>query len=203
MQLTCRYARDPSGVHLIANHLHSETKFAMSLITDLNIMKDEIAPNYYDILGLPNLHGMKQQISQHDVKTAYRRALLQHHPDKSYGANAVARPVAKYTVDQLLLAYSTLNDPTSRSSYDQSQRLVSNLLEEGKSYPGSEPVDLDDLGFNEAECAWYRNCRCGNERGFLITEQDLEDNAEFGEVIIGCRGCSLCLKVKFVMVEDG
>lgn len=164
-------------------------------------MKDENVPDHYDILGLPNPRSVKQQISQHDVKTAYRRALLRHHPDKSNGVNAVARPVAKYTVDQLLLAYSILSDPASRSNYDQSQRVASNL-EDGKSQPGLELVDLDDLGFNEAECTWYRSCRCGNERGFLITEQELEDNAEFGEVITGCRGCSLCLKVKFVVVDD-
>lgn len=164
-------------------------------------MKDVNAPNHYEILGLPNPHGMTQQISPLDVKAAYRRALLQHHPDKANGVNAVAGPVAKYTVDQLRLAYSTLSDPASRSSYDQSQRLASNL-EDGKSQPGLELVDLDDLGFNEAECTWYRGCRCGNERGFLITEQELEDNAESGEVITGCRGCSLCLKVKFVVIDD-
>lgn len=165
-------------------------------------MTDDNTPNHYDILGLPNPHGMKQQISQHDVKTAYRRALLRHHPDKSNGVHTVDRPVAKYTVDQLLLAYSTLSDPAKRSRYDQSQRLASNL-EEPKSHPGLELVDLDDLGFNEAECTWYRSCRCGNQRGFSITEQELEDNAEYGEVITMCRGCSLCLKVKFVVVDDG
>lgn len=165
-------------------------------------MTDENTPNHYVVLGLPNPHGMKQQISQHDVKTAYRRALLRHHPDKSNGVNTVDRPIAKYTVDQLLLAYSTLSDPASRSRYDQSQRLASNL-EDCKSHPGLEIVDLDDLWFNEAECTWYRSCRCGNQRGFFITEQELEDNAEYGEVIIGCRGCSLCLKVKFLVVDDG
>lgn len=165
-------------------------------------MPDENAPNHYDILELPNPRGMKQQISQHDIKAAYRRALLRHHPDKSNGVSPVDRPVAKYTVDQLLLAYSTLSDPANRSRYDQGQRLASNL-EDCKSHPGLELVDLDDLEFNEAECTWYHSCRCGNQRGFFITEQELENNAEYGEVITECRGCSLCLKVSFVVVDDG
>lgn len=67
---------------------------------------------------------------------------------------------------------------------------------------GIETVDLDDLEVDEAQGIWYRSCRCGDERGFLIKEADLEEAAEDGEVSVGCRGCSLWLKVLFGVVED-
>ena len=72
-----------------------------------------------------------------------------------------------------------------------------------KSLPGLETVDLDDLTFDEAQAVWYRACRCGHERGFVITEGELDADAEIGEVVTGCRGCSLWLNVTFVATEDG
>lgn len=167
--------------------------------------KNEITPNHYDVLGLSIPHEKSQKLSQNHIKTAYRRALLRHHPDKSSGLNIGTQPALKHTVDQMQLAYKILYDPKSRAEYDQSQRLALSSrehLDGAKSHPGLEIVDLDDLGFDEGESTWYHACRCGNERGFVITEQELEDNVEIGEIISGCRGCSLCLRVMFV-VDDG
>lgn len=70
---------------------------------------------------------------------------------------------------------------------------------------GIETIDLDDLNMDEDETkehTWYRGCRCGEERGFVITEGDLEDAAQDGEVTVGCRGCSLWLRVLFGVVEE-
>jgi len=67
---------------------------------------------------------------------------------------------------------------------------------------GIETVDLDDLKVDEAQGIWYRSCRCGDERGFLIKEADLEEAAEDGEISVGCKGCSLWLKVLFGVMED-
>jgi diphthamide biosynthesis protein 4 len=54
-----------------------------------------------------------------------------------------------------------------------------------------------------SEQIWYRSCRCGDERGFVIMESDLEDAAQEGEIRVGCTGCSLWLRVLFGVVEDG
>ena len=62
---------------------------------------------------------------------------------------------------------------------------------------------MEDLEYEEAQGTpvWYRICRCGDDRGFLIREQDLEEAEDDGEICVGCRGCSLWLKVLFAVVE--
>lgn len=64
-------------------------------------------------------------------------------------------------------------------------------------------VDLEDLGCDESgeEIVWFRECRCGDERGFLVSEDELEKEVEHGEIVVGCRGCSLWLKVLFAAEE--
>jgi len=69
-------------------------------------------------------------------------------------------------------------------------------------HTGIETVDLDDLNVNEAQGIWYRGCRCGDERGFLVREADLEEAVDDGEISVGCKGCSLWLKVLFGVMED-
>lgn len=49
---------------------------------------------------------------------------------------------------------------------------------------------------------WYRPCRCGNERGFALTEEDLEENADLGEVLVQCADCTIWLRVCYVVAED-
>lgn len=49
---------------------------------------------------------------------------------------------------------------------------------------------------------WFKPCRCGNERGFVFGEVDLEEAGDLGELIVGCQDCSLWLRVCFAMVEE-
>lgn len=169
-------------------------------------MKQEHLPDHYKVLGLPSPY-VDNDLTPHDIKLAYRRALLHYHPDKSrIQVLENAKPTApRYTVDQIADAYKTLIDPKRRFEYDSSLRLVSPStgLTSERSHLGLETMDLDDLAFDEEHNIWYRSCRCGNEKGFLIGEEELERDAEHGEVITGCRGCSLWLRVTFAMAEDG
>ncbi len=66
----------------------------------------------------------------------------------------------------------------------------------------SENVDLDDLEYDESAESWSRSCRCGNPRGYLFGETDLEEAADYGELMVGCSDCSLWLRVHFAVVED-
>ncbi|KAG5298110.1 diphthamide biosynthesis protein [Histoplasma ohiense] len=135
-------------------------------------------------------------------------------------------PPLRYTVDQITTAYKVLSDPASRAEYDCSLRLLgTNSSSYGNGHgdgdgilfrTGMEVFDLDDMhlmgsgiigsdpgtSFDEKSGEiWYHPCRCGEERGFLVLEEDLEREAERGEVVVGCRGCSLWAKVVFAVDE--
>jgi len=112
-----------------------------------------------------------------------------------------------YSIDQISEAFSILSNPKSRAVYDKGLKLRSTAIN-ANGIPtqtfrtGIETVDLDDLLTNEEQGIWYRSCRCGEERGFLIKEDDLQGAAEDGEISVGCKGCSLWLKVLFGIMED-
>ena len=156
--------------------------------------------SYYDILGVDT----EQVFTPEELKRAYRRALLRHHPDKVAGtgnhSNNGQRQVV--SVDEIGLAYKTLSDAKLRREYDQAlrNRMPQSTLSEveGRIHrTGLETVDLDSLVFDDAGESWSRSCRCGDDKGFIITEPELEAHADVGEITIGCKGCSLWLRILF------
>jgi len=162
--------------------------------------------DHYQILDLGSKR-YDEALSVQEVKQAYRRALLLHHPDKDSGRPAVAAPQHAVSVDSIALAYKTLVDPTLRADYNRAlsfsgiQRSGGVLAEKMMHRTGLETVDLDSLEFHESDRMWSRSCRCGDDKGFVATEMDLEKQVDEGELTIGCRGCSLWLRVLF-SVED-
>lgn len=178
--------------------------------------------DYYTILDLP--FTSSATLTKQHLKLAYHRALLRHHPDKAQpqgtkeadvtlDRDAENQPMKTntYTIDQITTAYKTLSSPSLRSEYDRALRLDrAKTVDREKNgtvfHTGLEVVDLEDLvedeNDNNGESVWYRSCRCGDEKGFMVTEGDLEREIEGGEVVVGCRGCSLYMKVLFA-VEDG
>ena len=161
-------------------------------------------PTYYEVLGLPDALRDDQNLTAQTIRNAYRRALLQNHPDK-----ATQQPVkaATFSIDQISQAFSALSDRKSRAEYDRGLKQKAAQHERGDKgtevfRTGIETVDLDDLEADDVHGVWYRSCRCGDERGFLMRETDLEEAAEDGEISVGCRGCSLWLKVLFGVIED-
>jgi len=56
----------------------------------------------------------------------------------------------------------------------------------------------------EEQMQWTRPCRCGAEAGFRILEQELEEAEKRGEmeVLVGCQGCSLWVRVGFEVEVD-
>ncbi|CAG8920704.1 unnamed protein product [Penicillium salamii] len=179
--------------------------------------------DFYEVLSLPFAASSSTAPSKQQIKLAYHKALLKHHPDK---AGAIAKDTAlrstatpsaagsadspgPYTIDQITTAYKTISDPVLRAEYDRSLRLDRQKVAEREKtahvfHTGLEVVDLEDLACDEGADGdvWYRGCRCGDERGFSVTEDDLEREAEHGEIVIGCRGCSLWLKILFAVGED-
>ncbi|GKT42037.1 diphthamide biosynthesis protein 4 [Colletotrichum spaethianum] len=174
---------------------------------------------HYTILGITRKLLQEQPVEpQQIIKRAYHRALLQNHPDKYKGQAPSTSSTSHnsqnsntvFTIDQISTAYKILSDSKSKTEYDRSLDLAPNNqgLKRGEQVfqTGIENVDLDDLKFDEsdgpdAEC-WYRSCRCGNPRGFLFTEADLEEAGENGELLVGCQDCSLWMKVHFAIVSE-
>lgn len=71
---------------------------------------------------------------------------------------------------------------------------------------GSPPASVFEMGERvwEEKAEWRRPCRCGSEMGFRILEGELDDAEKRGlkEVVVGCWGCSLSVRVAFD-VEEG
>ncbi|KAI1005593.1 hypothetical protein K3495_g2624 [Podosphaera aphanis] len=162
-----------------------------------------LVPTHYDVLNISEafLNGTPLQLKT--LRAAYRRALLQNHPDKSKAA-----PIPDfqgYSIDQISEAFSTLSNPKAKAEYDHQlklQKISAGGVKQTKSFRvGVETVDLDDLQVDDSLGIWYRSCRCGDNRGFLIQETDLEAVAEEREIHVECKGCSLRLKVLFGVCE--
>ena len=165
-----------------------------------------MSQDHYRALGLPLPHKTSFHITAAEVKKAYRRALLNHHPDKSRSRQPTRSGTSEYTVDQITTAYEVLSNSLRHSKYGQTRTINETQLDSvlEPRLPGLEVVDLDDLNIEELAgmTIWSRSCRCGNPKGFCISERDLEKVANQCEIVSGCQGCSLWLKVMFEIAND-
>jgi diphthamide biosynthesis protein 4 len=166
-------------------------------MTKPTISSSEPTPDYYTILSLAT-RKHDPSLTPSEVKAAYKRALLQHHPDK----NSTSSPKTGFTIDSIALAYKILSSPALKSEYDLGLQTARPKDDDKVFRTGLDTVDLDDLIFDEGKEVWTRGCRCGDDHGFVVMEAELELNAEDGELIIGCRGCSLWLRVLFGVEES-
>lgn len=166
---------------------------------------------HYQVLQIPPEPDLKAET----VKQAYHRALLVHHPDKAYQVNVhapsefSATAIEKPTIDQIVRAYAVLSDPSQRKSYDAALKSSS---KQNVAHRGIDSYDLDDLEYTEKDGhgIWQRPCRCDSGEGYIVTQQDLEradseqepnpDGSK--EIIVGCRGCSLFIRVTFAVESD-
>ncbi|KAH7077302.1 diphthamide biosynthesis protein 4 [Paraphoma chrysanthemicola] len=81
------------------------------------------------------------------------------------------------------------SDPTTTTP-SSSQGTAQNNRQENAGGEGGE---------GEKQMEWTRACRCGAEQGFRILEEELGDAEARGEkeVLVGCEGCSLWVRVGF------
>ena len=181
---------------LTNGHLKISSKYLRTLGSATTMLR-----NHYETLALPSPLIKDQRITQQDIKAAYRHALLYHHPDKSNSK----LDQSKITIDDISTAYRVLSDPASRLEFDRLLRLQvpNQSLIASRSHTGLENVDLDDLKYDENEGTWHRSCRCGDEKAFTVTEEELDKEADRGEVFTECRGCSLWLRVVFEQAHAG
>ncbi len=176
-------------------------------------------PNLYEVLGIPSLSSC-ETLTQKEITSAYRRTLLHHHPDKA-NTSAVAEQslskdipaAAKYSVDTICLARNILISPSQRREYDQKLLNDKVLFEDNASTQPEyalltpiavEALDLDEMVYSDHTQTWTRPCRCGNTQAFEVSEQDLteESTGEIGELVVGCGGCSLHVRIAFKAAEE-
>jgi len=163
-------------------------------------------PTHYDVLALPRDFATAQPDPTALLKGAYRRALLRHHPDKTAPDPAPPSYGARFSVDQIALAFAVLSSPARRAAYDGALALgpaQAPAAAAAAFRTGVEAVDLDDLAHDAGAGEWHRACRCGNARGYVVAESDLEAAADEGELLVGCMDCSLWLRVHFAVLQDG
>lgn len=169
-------------------------------------MNGHVGPDCYDVLKLQRPGSDGPAISQNEIKSAYRRALLLNHPDKHQGSDAIQAGKQRYTIDEVTRAYDILIDPSRRLQYDRQLQLKLREKDDhdpGNHHTGIEAVDLDDLEYDGHRKEWHRECRCGDSTGFRFTEEELQGNCDNGEVIAECPGCSLLMRVTFAVADDG
>lgn len=66
--------------------------------------------DFYDVLGVP------KNASDDDIKKAYRKLAMKHHPDRNQGDDAAKSEVKFKEAKE---AYEMLSDPQKRAAYDQ------------------------------------------------------------------------------------
>ena len=67
--------------------------------------------DYYDVLGVA------RNASDEDLKKAYRRSAMKHHPDRNPGDSG-----AETAFKECKEAYEVLSDETRRKAYDDNRR---------------------------------------------------------------------------------
>src|SRR6202171_2685727 len=66
--------------------------------------------DYYEVLGVP------KNASEEDIKKAYRKHAMKHHPDRNQGDSTQK---AEEKFKECKEAYEMLSDPQKRAAYDQ------------------------------------------------------------------------------------
>lgn len=124
------------------------------------------------------------------------------------------------SVDAITAAYRVLSSAEARRAFERGLLARGAVGRSGGgeagwdadadagAHVGLEIMDLDDLAWEEGESGegvWWRSCQCGEERGFVVRERQLVREEEAGgrELLVGCVGCSLWLRVGFEVVSEG
>ncbi|KAK0433973.1 hypothetical protein EV421DRAFT_1909687 [Armillaria borealis] len=126
--------------------------------------------DFYQVLSI------SRSASLPEIKVAYHKMLLQHHPDKN-----VLRKDGQARVDVTVIkeAYFILSDPVSRL----------------------QVISLDDFdeepSMNDSDySAWKYKCRCGGV--YTITEKEMES----GHHSIACSSCSEVIWVGYELAGE-
>jgi molecular chaperone DnaJ len=135
--------------------------------------------DYYEVLGV------SKDASADEVKKAFRRLAVQHHPDKEGGDEAKFKEINE--------AYEVLKDPSKRQRYDQFGHagVGSSAASDGNPFGGgfngqNVNFDFGDLGLGDIFESFFGGGRRQN-RGGTARGRDIEARVEisFEEAVFG------------------
>ncbi len=75
-----------------------------------------VAKDFYDLLGIP------PTASPEEIKAAYRRRAMDHHPDRTHDRQTLDRKLSDHQIRMLNEAYSVLSKPPRRELYDEARK---------------------------------------------------------------------------------
>ncbi|GAB6025984.1 hypothetical protein CHUAL_011952 [Chamberlinius hualienensis] len=132
--------------------------------------------DYYSVLKV------SRTATINEIKAAFKNLSLKHHPDKQ-GANTNIPETRQFI--KIYEAWTTLNDPNLRVTYDRKLADYEAL----QILPVDQELVIDDMNYDENEEMYRKTCRCGGEYAIVKSELNTED------VYLNCDTCSLCIHV--------
>lgn len=100
--------------------------------------------DYYEVLGVG------KNASPEELKAAYKRLALKHHPDRQAGKNDAEKKAAEESFKEINEAYSVLSDKEKRAQYDQFG-FDSPSMGNGFSSSGFNPFDFFKAHFGGSQ----------------------------------------------------
>jgi molecular chaperone DnaJ len=134
--------------------------------------QDWFEKDFYAVLGV------KKDVSEADLKKAYRKLARQYHPDSNPGDAA-----AEARFKEISEAHSVLSDPAQRAEYDQMRAMGSGA----RFTAGGAPGGFDDV-FGGMFGAGQRGGQRTPPGGFEDIFGSMFGNGRFGQTSGGYRG---------------
>merc|ERR1719409_41084 len=146
--------------------------------------------------------GLEAEATTKEIKTAYRKMSVLHHPDKSGGGEAAVQKFREITE-----AYEILSDPEKRVLYDHTGIAAARKGLEHQQEQGGSPFDMFFGGGGRQESKRGRNMEIelpvtledlyvGNEKSATIKRRIVCKNCKKKMHTPRCRECGACPKEK-------
>lgn len=110
-------------------------------------------PNYYEVLGV------SRNATSEEIRSAYKRLILEYHPDKNRDKNLSKEQLVQQRDLFLLvrLCREVLLNPKSRKLFDETLKNARDESDEYLNYAGAEPDETDEW-FSDTQCSsFYEN----------------------------------------------